>query len=57
MDPENGILKKGREVLLTGCYLRTAREGSSSSRLLPTEYLVILLDEVTVASIIFFILA
>ncbi|XP_021907095.1 uncharacterized protein LOC110821533 isoform X3 [Carica papaya] len=34
-----------REVLLTGCYLRTAREGSSSSRLLPTEYLVILLDE------------
>ncbi|KAI9123199.1 hypothetical protein K1719_006088 [Acacia pycnantha] len=42
---ENGILKKGREVFLTGCYLRTASEGVSHPRLLPTEYLVILLDE------------
>lgn len=47
VDPQNGILKKGREVFLTGCYLRTAREGCGSPRLLPTEYLVILLDEVT----------
>ncbi|GAV70858.1 hypothetical protein CFOL_v3_14356 [Cephalotus follicularis] len=47
VDPHNhnGILKKGGEVLLTGCYLRTAREGSGSTRLLPTEYFVILLDE------------
>ncbi|KAH9683814.1 nucleic acid-binding proteins superfamily [Citrus sinensis] len=45
VDPQNGILKKGREVFLTGCYLRTAREGCGSPRLLPTEYLVILLDE------------
>lgn len=44
---QNGILKKGREVFLTGCYLRTASEGSDHTRLLPTEYLVILLDEVT----------
>ncbi|CAK9138901.1 unnamed protein product [Ilex paraguariensis] len=44
-DPNNGILKKGREVFLTGCYLRTASEGSGHPRLLPTEYLVILLDE------------
>ncbi|KAJ1383270.1 Nucleic acid-binding, OB-fold [Sesbania bispinosa] len=42
---QNGILKKGREVFLTGCYLRTATEGSGHPRLLPTEYLVILLDE------------
>lgn len=48
VDPRNGILKKGREVFLTGCYLRTAREGSGCPRLLPTEYLVILLDDVTV---------
>ncbi|AES91963.2 putative nucleic acid-binding protein [Medicago truncatula] len=41
----SGILKKGREVLLTGCYLRTATESSGHPRLLPTEYLVILLDE------------
>lgn len=47
VDPQNGILKKGREILLTGCYLRTAAEGSGCPRLLPTEYLVILLDEVT----------
>ena len=47
VDPKNGILKKGREILLTGCYLRTAAEGSGYPRLLPTEYLVILLDEVT----------
>ncbi|XP_054805110.1 uncharacterized protein LOC129308120 isoform X2 [Prosopis cineraria] len=42
---ENGILKKGREVFLTGCYLRTASAGVSHPRLLPTEYFVILLDE------------
>ncbi|CAI8599277.1 unnamed protein product [Vicia faba] len=41
----SGILKKGREVLLTGCYLRTTAESSGHPRLLPTEYLVILLDE------------
>ncbi|RZR99765.1 hypothetical protein BHM03_00029388 [Ensete ventricosum] len=40
------ILKKGREVYLTGCCLRTAMEGSGQPRLLPTEYLVVLLDEV-----------
>ncbi|KAF5752135.1 hypothetical protein HS088_TW01G00042 [Tripterygium wilfordii] len=45
VDPQNGILRKGREVLLTGCYLRNAREGSGCTRLLPTEYLVILLDD------------
>ncbi|XP_062164906.1 uncharacterized protein LOC133871480 isoform X1 [Alnus glutinosa] len=45
VDPHNGVLKKGREIFLTGCYLRTAAEGSGSPRLLPTEYLVILLDE------------
>lgn len=44
-DPKNGILKKGREVFLTGCRLRTAIGGSGQARLLPTEYLVILLDE------------
>ncbi|KAK2990244.1 hypothetical protein RJ640_014696 [Escallonia rubra] len=44
-DPNNGILKRGREIFLTGCYLRTASQGSGHSRLLPTEYLVILLDE------------
>ncbi|TYH04134.1 hypothetical protein ES288_A09G275000v1 [Gossypium darwinii] len=45
VDPPNGILKKAREIFLTGCYLRTAKEGCGSPRLLPTEYLVILLDE------------
>ncbi|KMT16257.1 hypothetical protein BVRB_3g054110 [Beta vulgaris subsp. vulgaris] len=45
VSPANGILKKGREVFLTGCYLRSANEGSVSPRLLPTDYLVILLDE------------
>nr|XP_010318975.1 uncharacterized protein LOC101245489 isoform X3 [Solanum lycopersicum] len=44
-DPKNGILKKGREVFLTGCRLRIATGGSDHARLLPTEYLVILLDE------------
>ncbi|XP_055818405.1 uncharacterized protein LOC129887359 isoform X2 [Solanum dulcamara] len=44
-DPKNGLLKKGREVFLTGCRLRTATGGSAHARLLPTEYLVILLDE------------
>ncbi|OVA16786.1 hypothetical protein BVC80_1543g242 [Macleaya cordata] len=43
--PDNGILKKGREIFLTGCCLRSATEGSGCRRLLPTEYLVILLDE------------
>ncbi|KAK6930277.1 Cell division control protein 24, OB domain 2 [Dillenia turbinata] len=45
VDPCHGILRKGREVFLTGCYLRTAAEGSGYPRLLPTEYIVILLDE------------
>lgn len=45
VDPGHGILKKGREVFLTGCLLRDATEGSCHPRLLPTEYLVILLDE------------
>ncbi|XP_015937060.1 uncharacterized protein LOC107462897 [Arachis duranensis] len=44
-DLQNGILKRGREIFLTGCYLRSASEGSGYPRLLPTEYLVILLDE------------
>ncbi|KAM7488064.1 hypothetical protein LguiB_025548 [Lonicera macranthoides] len=44
-NPNNGILKKGREIFLTGCYLRTACGGSGHPRLLPSEYLVILLDE------------
>ncbi|KAK7264707.1 hypothetical protein RJT34_32317 [Clitoria ternatea] len=42
---QNGILKQGREIFLTGCYLRSATEDSGHPRLLPTEYLVILLDE------------
>ncbi|KAJ9699787.1 hypothetical protein PVL29_005586 [Vitis rotundifolia] len=45
VDTNNGILKRGREISLTGCYLRTASEGSGCPRLLPTEYLVMLLDE------------
>ncbi|XP_010549184.1 PREDICTED: uncharacterized protein LOC104820440 [Tarenaya hassleriana] len=45
VEAPNGVLSKGREVFLTGCYLRTAREGCGIPRLLPTEYLVILLDE------------
>ncbi|GFQ01767.1 hypothetical protein PHJA_002320600 [Phtheirospermum japonicum] len=44
-DPKNGILKKGREVLLTGCYLRVATGSLTCARLLPTEYFVVLLDE------------
>lgn len=44
-DPKNGLLKKGRELFLTGCRLRSATGGSGHARLLPTEYLVILLDE------------
>ncbi|KAL3508164.1 hypothetical protein ACH5RR_033546 [Cinchona calisaya] len=44
-DPNNGILKKGREVFLTGCHLRTASRSSVQTRLLPTEYFVVLLDE------------
>lgn len=42
---QNCTLKKGREVVLTGCCLRTAVEGSGRARILPTEYMVILLDE------------
>ncbi|TVU44279.1 hypothetical protein EJB05_03715, partial [Eragrostis curvula] len=42
---EHGMLKKGREVMLTGCCLRTAMEGSGHARILPTEYMVMLLDE------------
>lgn len=34
--------------MLTGCCLRTAMEGSGHARILPTEYMVILLDEVMV---------
>lgn len=48
----NGILKKGREIFLTGCSLRTATEGSGKARLLPTEYIIILLDEVTLVPVI-----
>jgi hypothetical protein len=46
-----GMLKKGREVMLTGCCLRTAMEGSGHARILPTEYMVILLDEVSIECI------
>lgn len=59
VDTNNGILKRGREIFLTGCYLRTASEGSGRPRLLPTEYLVMLLDEVIVISFfcpVFFIM-
>uniref|UniRef100_A0A0D9W110 protein-serine/threonine phosphatase n=1 Tax=Leersia perrieri TaxID=77586 RepID=A0A0D9W110_9ORYZ len=42
---QHGVLKKGREVMLTGCCLRTAMEGSGRTRILPTEYMVMLLDE------------
>lgn len=49
-DPRNGILKKGREVLLTGCYLRVSAGSSGCARLLPTEYFVVLLDEVAFSS-------
>ncbi|RWR94299.1 Nucleic acid-binding proteins superfamily isoform 1 [Cinnamomum micranthum f. kanehirae] len=45
VDPNHGLLKKGREIFLTGCHLRSTMEGPGSPRLLPTEYLVILLDE------------
>ncbi|CAM8889549.1 unnamed protein product [Rhodiola kirilowii] len=45
MESKNGVLKKGREVFLTGCYHRTAAEGTGRPRLLPTEYLIIILDE------------
>ncbi|KZV43379.1 hypothetical protein F511_21971 [Dorcoceras hygrometricum] len=41
-DSNNGILKEGREILLTGCRLRAAL---GVARLLPSEYLVVLLDE------------
>ncbi|KAK1277629.1 hypothetical protein QJS04_geneDACA007060 [Acorus gramineus] len=45
VDLDHGILKKGREIFLTGCCLRTAAEGPGHTRLLPTEYMVVLLDE------------
>ncbi|KAL6186058.1 hypothetical protein ACLB2K_042180 [Fragaria x ananassa] len=45
INPTNGILKKGRQIFLTGCYLRASGGGSRCPRLLPTEYLVVLLDE------------
>ncbi|KAJ7535259.1 hypothetical protein O6H91_12G025300 [Diphasiastrum complanatum] len=46
LDPEGGILRKGRELRLTGCRLRTALPtGLGQPRLLPTEYLVVLLNE------------
>ncbi|KAH6831854.1 Nucleic acid-binding proteins superfamily [Perilla frutescens var. hirtella] len=44
-DPRTGVLKKGREVLLTGCYLRVSSGSTGCARLLPTEYFVALLDE------------
>lgn len=44
VEPEHGILRKNREIRLTGCRLRSST-GSGQPRLLPTEYLVILLDE------------
>ncbi|XP_051125558.1 uncharacterized protein LOC127247647 [Andrographis paniculata] len=44
-DLKSGILKQGREILLTGCYLRIAAGSLLSARILPTEYLVVLLDE------------
>ncbi|XP_038880460.1 uncharacterized protein LOC120072117 [Benincasa hispida] len=44
-DLVDGILKKGRQIFVTGCYLRAASGGSGHPRLLPTEYLIILLDE------------
>ncbi|KAF3776532.1 hypothetical protein EJ110_NYTH47743 [Nymphaea thermarum] len=47
VDPMNSLLKKGREIYLTGCHLRNTRQGSGHLRLLPTEYLVIILDEVS----------
>ena len=55
VDPNNGILKRGREIRLTGCRLRTAVVSKSSQiRLLPTEYLVVLLDEVSLSLISLF---
>ena len=52
VDVNNGVLKKGREIRLTGCRLRTAVVSRSSQmRLLPTEYLVVLLDEVFLSMI------
>uniref|UniRef100_A0A0D9W112 protein-serine/threonine phosphatase n=1 Tax=Leersia perrieri TaxID=77586 RepID=A0A0D9W112_9ORYZ len=39
---QHGVLKKGREVMLTGCCLRTAMEGSGRTRILPTEYMVMI---------------
>ncbi|KAK9665130.1 hypothetical protein RND81_14G092600 [Saponaria officinalis] len=45
VSPDNGILKKGMEIFLTGCYLRISTDGAGFPRLLPTEYLVVLLDE------------
>ncbi|XP_057856074.2 uncharacterized protein LOC131065551 isoform X2 [Cryptomeria japonica] len=44
VQPERGVLRNGREIRLTGCRLRNTT-GSGQPRLLPTEHLVILLDE------------
>ncbi|KAL4579255.1 hypothetical protein LXL04_015393 [Taraxacum kok-saghyz] len=44
-DLKNGILRKGREIFITGCYLRTTSRECGRLRLLPTEYLLIILDE------------
>ncbi|KAH9566237.1 hypothetical protein CY35_04G120500 [Sphagnum magellanicum] len=44
IEPNNAILKTGREIRLAGCRLRSA-PGLAQPRLLPTEFLVILLDE------------
>ncbi|XP_074301946.1 protein BONZAI 1-like isoform X2 [Silene latifolia] len=46
---DNGILKKGMEIFLTGCYLRIFTDGAVYPRFLPTEYLVVLLDEIWIA--------
>ncbi|KAL2614116.1 hypothetical protein R1flu_025808 [Riccia fluitans] len=46
VDSTSAILRKGREIRLTGCQLRDAlTEGKVAPRLLPTEYVIILLDE------------
>ncbi|EFJ16988.1 hypothetical protein SELMODRAFT_421404 [Selaginella moellendorffii] len=41
---EEGTIKRGRDLRMTGCRLRVGA-GSCAPRLLPTEHLVVLLDE------------
>ncbi|XP_024530716.1 uncharacterized protein LOC9646035 [Selaginella moellendorffii] len=41
---EEGTIKRGRDLRMTGCRLRVG-DGSCAPRLLPTEHLVVLLDE------------